>query len=151
MIRMSPKITATLPNKRTMNKVKNTCNRLAALQIRAQLPDHFEPNAQQRFRYKFRGKAYNQKKKRLFGHTTPLVFTGELKRAVLSSGRVTATAAYGRVIARGSRKSVLRKQFKEEIETLTGKQEREITRDWEKNFFELASLPEFSTTKTIRG
>jgi len=145
MIQINPVTKTNTLRVRDLQKIKNTCNRLGALQVRAQLPEHFEPSAQTRFRYKRRSKSYNKKKERLSRGQpiAPLVFTGELRRAVLSSARVTATANRGSVIARGSRTSVLRTQFKNEIEQLTFEQKRVIARDWGRNFKGISKLPEF--------
>lgn len=144
MILIQPKAVTNLLRQRDLQKIKNDVNRIGALQVRAQLPEHFEPSAQTRFRYERRSTKYNIRKERVTKRpAAPLVFTGELRRAVLSSARVTATANRGTVIARGSRTSVLRTQFKDEIERLTFEQKRVIARDWGRNFKGLTKLPEF--------
>lgn len=52
------------------------------------LPSHFEEGAQQRYGYTARKRFYRDKKRRLFGHGRPLVFTGTLRRQVLRSSRI---------------------------------------------------------------
>ncbi len=143
MLTVTPKIKGQVLTKRGVTEVTRVCNRLGAFEVRDQLDEHFDPNAQQRFKYKRRTQKYEQKKQRLFGHTTPLVYTGELERAVLSSAKVTATSKRGSVIARGSRSSNLRQQYRDEIEVITKTQERGITRNYSTNFEELAKLSKY--------
>jgi len=143
MLKVTTKVTGSILTKRGVTEVTRVCNRLGALEVRDQFPDHFAPNAQQRFKYKRRTKKYEKRKQRLFGHTTPLVYTGDLERAVLSSAKVTATSKRGTVQARGSRSSNLRQQYKDEVETITKKQDRELSNNWGDNFEELAQLSQY--------
>ena len=143
MIRFSAKVEGETLTKRGVSEVKRVCNRLAGLEVREQLDDHFAQNAQQRFKYKRRSRAYNQRKQRLFGHTRPLVFSGDLERAILSSAKVTATSKGSKVKARGSRSSNLRGQLKDELEIVTKKKREEIRRNYESNFVELAKRSEY--------
>lgn len=53
------------------------------------LPRHFEESAEQRYGYAKRGAGHNKKKMKRFGHTTPLVYTGQMKREALRSARIT--------------------------------------------------------------
>lgn len=45
-------------------------------------PKHFRPGAAKKYGYKRRSKAYQKRKRRVMGHGTPLVWTGESKRWV---------------------------------------------------------------------
>ena len=128
---------------RGVSRITRTCNRTAGDEIREQLPEHFEENAQQKFKYRRRSRIYNERKRRLFGHTRPLVFRGNLRRAVLTSARVTATQHRARVPARGSRQSNLTKQHRDEIEIVTKRKERQISRNWRDNFVSLADQSQF--------
>ncbi len=143
MLKVTTKVTGSILTKRGVTEVTRVCNRLGALEVREQLDEHFDPNSQQRFKYRRRTRKYEERKQRLFGHTTPLVYSGELRRAVLSSAKVTATSKRGSVIARGSRSSNLRQQYRDEIEIITKKQERDLTRNYGKNFEELASQSQY--------
>lgn len=150
MIPLIVKVTATLPRKRDLNRIRNVCNRAAGIEVRDLLPLHFEAGAQQRFRYQFRSKQYNRRKQRIFGHQKPLVFTGRMRQSVLRTARVTATSKGAKVQAntgtRGFRSAEWRRQRKLELEAVTKQQQRTISDNYSKRFTELAQLPEFQTT-----
>lgn len=71
------------------------------------LPLHFHPSAKFRYRgadtYLPRSAQYEKRKRRLFGHNLPLVFSGDLKKSILSEQRVSATSKKATVTLRGTR------------------------------------------------
>lgn len=71
------------------------------------LPLHFDPSAHFRYRgpdtYRPRSRKYNKRKRALFGHTIPLVFSGTMKRVVLQEQRVSGTSKRATVNLKGTR------------------------------------------------
>ena len=71
------------------------------------LPNHFDASAHFRYRgpdtYRPRSKKYNKRKRALFGHSIPLVFSGDLKRVVLQEQRVSGTSKRATVNLKGTR------------------------------------------------
>lgn len=71
------------------------------------LPLHFDQSAFFRYRgpetYRPRAASYNKRKRTLFGHNAPLVFSGTLKRMVSRERRVTGTSKRATVNLRGPR------------------------------------------------
>jgi len=65
------------------------------------MPSHFQTGAQQRYGYRARTKAYLRRKRRLKGHTRPLVYSGRTERVAKRSIRVSGTSkrATGRINA----------------------------------------------------
>lgn len=59
---------------------------------RHRLPVHFTHRAKAMYGYREREGGHEDRKKRRFGHTLPLVFTGASKAAMLSQVRVTSSA-----------------------------------------------------------
>jgi len=55
------------------------------------LPKHFRPGAERVYHYAKRSKSHQRRKENRFGHRTPLVFTGALKRQVAAGILLRAT------------------------------------------------------------
>ena len=60
--------------------------------IRHILPKHFTAEGAREYHYRRRSPEYEARKQEEQGHRTPLVFTGQLKRQVLSSSTVEVSA-----------------------------------------------------------
>ena len=67
------------------------------------LPGHFTEKAKAKYKYRKRGKVHTDRKRRLYGHEKPLVFSGEMQRDVTRMARITSTARGARVAMSGPR------------------------------------------------
>lgn len=86
---------------RNHRKYMNTAHREAAdLHHRKFMKRHFDYSAYRLYGYQSRGKKYNERKKRLFGHTLPNVFTGKSRREITTQRQITATPSGARLIMR---------------------------------------------------
>jgi hypothetical protein len=100
------------------------------------LPRHFTHGAAQRYGYQTRTKAYNIRKRRIFGHTRELVFTGQ-GRALTRIKRITSTSKGCRVRMQGARVFNFRRRredgklspdMKSELRTITTSEQRRLVR-----------------------
>jgi hypothetical protein len=55
------------------------------------LPGHFTESGRRKYRYRARSRKYRARKRKRFGHDTPLVFTGDLKRQAMRRVRPSGT------------------------------------------------------------
>jgi hypothetical protein len=144
MIAFSSTIETELLTKRGISQISRQANRLEMVSHKVnRLPLHFQNVPESRpggaWGYKARSRKYQIRKARKHGHQKPLVFSGELEQAVLRSAKVTATATRGRISARGSRKSNLTTQFRDEIEAISSREEQRAAENWGTTFTTLAS------------
>ncbi len=75
------------------------------------------------------------------GHQIPLVFTGKLKRTIISNARVTATKDRGRLQARGY--FPMTAQRRAEIEVVSNREEQLLAQEYEKDYEQMANQPRF--------
>lgn len=164
MIVFSSTIETEMLTKRGVSQISRQANRLEMVSHKVnRLPLHFQNVPEARpggaWGYKARSRKYQIRKARKHGHQRPLVFSGELEQAVLRSAKVTATTTRARIIARGSRKSNLTTQFREEIEAISSAEEQQAAENWGETFRTLAAKPQFkkkikkrdSSGKFIKG
>lgn len=72
--------------------VKAELQRIVLFWWKKFLPKHFSTRAQYYYRYRHRTKLYNTKKMSKKGHKIPLVFTGNLKRMVTQSVKISGSS-----------------------------------------------------------
>ncbi|MEP3480766.1 MAG: hypothetical protein ABJZ55_16070 [Fuerstiella sp.] len=154
MIPVGITVETELLTKRGLGVIKKLANKERAhAHIAENLPRRFENNADTRpggeLGYARRTRSYMIRKARLFGHQRPLVLTGDLSTSVLSSARVTATQKRAKVIARGSRTSVLRQQFKSEIEAITEQEQEGHREAWVETFGLLAQSQKYQKKQKV--
>lgn len=65
------------------------------------LPRHFQENAYQIYRYKLRTKSYEKRKRRKRGHNRPLVWKGDLMKAVTQSAAFHVTKSSVKIVMSG--------------------------------------------------
>lgn len=86
---------------RNHRRYLNRAHRKAAeLHHRRHMREHFQPGAIAKYGYAPRSAAYQRRKKRLYGHNLPLVYTGNTRRTILSQRTIVATARYARLTMR---------------------------------------------------
>lgn len=87
--------------------IKIALNETGQLWHQKFLPLHFMSSANYRYRtadtYQPRSRDYMKRKRLAFGHSLPLVFTGELRRGMLRERRVTGSAKRAVVTLKGTR------------------------------------------------
>lgn len=129
-------------------RISSLVNRQAAFtHERENLPRRFQRNSDTApggpLGYKARSTKHKNQKAQKFGHQKPLVFTGELENAILSSATVTATSTGSKLTARGSNASPLFPQYKKEIEAITKKETGDLSAQYVDTFALLASQPKY--------
>lgn len=67
------------------------------------LPGHFKRENMSKYKMKERSESHNRRKRKLYGHSDPLVFTGDMKREVSRQIKVTSTSKGARGVLRGPR------------------------------------------------
>jgi len=150
MISFSTEITSYRLTSRGLRKITRLANRLTMLRHRNEvLPRHFEINPETRFGggygYTKRGRGYMLRKSRVHGHQRPLTFSGTMRRDVLRSARVTATATRGRVIASG-----VWSQLVPELEAITDDEKKEAAMYWQDTVADLMARPEYKKKNRVR-
>lgn len=67
-------------------------------------PRRFQQGAAERYKFTRRTEAYRKRKRRKFGHTKPLVYTGRMERELKRSYRIMVNSSNrGRIIMQGPR------------------------------------------------
>ncbi len=148
MINIKAQIETSLLTTQAANQVLKVVNSLVMQEQRALLPGHFDPSAVTKYGYRKRSKAYQIRKARKYRHQKPLVWSGELQRAVLSSAKVTSTSKQGTLTARGSRKSNLSPSHRRELEAFTADEERQRGQSFVDYFTKLATDPSLKRKRT---
>jgi len=96
---------------------------------------HFTARGAAQYKYRRRSKKYTAKKQRIFGHTLPLVFTGQSRiLASIRDIRGTAKGARAVIHARGLNRrprNAPGKSMREEMTTVSRSEERSIFRRME--------------------
>jgi hypothetical protein len=72
---------------------------------RRHLGKHFTAAGAAEYGYATRSKKYTEQKRRKFGHTLPLVYSGQLRANVLSMPEIRATSKGVKVVLRNSQKA----------------------------------------------
>lgn len=100
--RISYELNADLFTARGHNEAMREVNReVLERQRDKNLPKHFKGGATERYGYRKRTLAYVNRKRKKYGHSIPLVWTGGTRDAVLSGVKITATRNGGRLKTRG--------------------------------------------------
>jgi hypothetical protein len=125
-----------------IKQIQRIANRLSALQFRDNLKYRFEGRSRG-LKFARRSNKYNEGKRKKTGQAIPLVYTGEMRKNVLTKARVTATAKQGRMIsttgARGFRSSEWRSMVRKELEQITQPEINAIQKQQEKTLATLAN------------
>lgn len=150
---MVAQIESSMLTARGLNQIQNVANRLSAIEFRDNLKYRFE-GRKRGLKFRRRNNTWNQRKKRIVGHITPLVLTGSMRKNVLTRARVTATSKQGRLISttgvRGFRSSEWRSQVSQELEQVTPAEERSVAKLQQKTLVTLASDSRYHK-KTRKG
>lgn len=129
--------------------MKNLNRDLAFWHHKKNIPKHFSGGPETvpgggGYRYRRRTAKYNEAKQKKWGHQTPLVWSGGLKRRTLSNAQRTirATQFKWTLIVRGKpANSFLRK----EIEAVSNKEQRELVTRLKKRYPKAARLRKYQT------
>ena len=156
MIVLDAQIDTDLLTVRGIKQISNTVNRTIMLEHKDKvLPEHFKNVPQTRsggvYKYEKRDKQYMISKARRFGHQLPLVKEGNLRKAVLASARVTATATGATLHARGSNLSPLSDKHRDEIEIVSEAERSHMAEEWGRLFVILAQFPQFRRKERKRN
>lgn len=103
-----------------------------------------------KFRFRRRTQAYNEKKQKKWGHQKPLVWSGELRDNVFRTARVVATSRRAELKASGSRKSRLSAEMRAEIEFIPASEESQIRKTMEETISFLAKDPRLQRQRKTR-
>jgi hypothetical protein len=131
MFVMEANIQSSLFNAKGLLIANREALRLSLLEHRVKrLPERFKGGSGTapggKFQFKRRSSRYNKRKQRIWGHSTPLVYSGELRDTVFRTARVVATSKRGELRASGSRKSRLSAEMRREIEFIPPSEETEF-------------------------
>jgi len=156
MIHFAPGVDASTLTPRGLRQIMRVCNRIVMIEHRNDVvPQHFENVPETRsggaWRYAKRDAKYQRMKARRYKHQKPNVKTGELRKAVLGSARVTATADRARLIARGSRSSQLTTERRAEIEAVSSTEEASKRERWQELFNSFKDQPQYQKRIRKRG
>lgn len=88
------------------------------------LPRHFQGGATSRYGYRQRTARYTQRKRRKYGHSIPLVYTGGTRDAIRQNTKITATRNGGRLKSRG--RFPMKEAMRSEIEIITRDERDEL-------------------------
>lgn len=162
-LQLSVSMESDLVSPRELNGIRNRVNRNAgAYIVKNPLRTRFTkrlyselPGVAQR-----RSKKYEAMKRRRYGHDTPNVLTGKLKKDMPATAKITATSNGGKVKLRaywagqatkGPNGRVKRQGMKEsqrqEFETLSNREKQELATSMEKDFTKQAFFPAFRRPK----
>jgi len=138
-----------LVTERTHKRILRQVNReIGVLHRNKTLKKHFENNPDTRsggaYGYEARTKKYQIRKARKKGHQRPLVFSGEMRRTVLGTSRVTATKDHWRVYARTGKtlNPELRRQITDELEAVSEREIDQYISLMQRRYTMLANRPE---------
>jgi len=113
--------------KSDLNRLKKEAYmRVGKIWLKKMLPAHFRAGAASKYGYEPRSLRHNRRKRAIFHHTQPLVFTGALKREVLSPAghSVSATSKGARVRLHHH---VVHRKVHEELIAVTEPERRELS------------------------
>ena len=135
MIGLSIDLTTDQVPVRKLNRIRRETNRAAGEFIAGKLlPQKFTRSAYYEGTADRRSRKYAERKSRKVGHDIPLVYSGRMKRAVLSSARsrITATADGGKV--RPKNYFPMPDYMRNELERLSPRQVRRLAKLMEEKF-----------------
>lgn len=148
MLRIGGTITSEVLTKRGIGQIQRIANRTAMVEHKLQnLELRFETNSLTRpggpLSFKGRSSKYTKRKRNRYGHEKPNVMSGALRRAVLTTARVTATQKRGRIIAKGSSDHRLWSDRRDEIEAIAKTEETQLRKTWLETVETLAADPRY--------
>ena len=114
------------------------------------LPMHFQAGATTRYGYEKRSAKYTARKRKKYGHSIPLVYTGRLRDTIRENMKPpTATQYKGSIKSRGyfPMKAVLRS----EIERVMPFENAELAAWALKQYTRMAKDPKYARKRTRRG
>lgn len=172
MIAISFEVTSDLVSKRAFGQIMREVNR-GILQRWADvyLPRHFEGGATQRYGYRVRTAKYTARKRRHFGHSIPLVYTGKLKETIQKNITIRGTQYRATLKSRGQFGSFVPKfqgtskkttttnnrprvstiqQTRGEMERILPQEREELLKWGERRFYELAKSDKYRRKRKQR-
>lgn len=104
-------------------------------------------------RYKKRTEKYLEAKQRKFGHTRPLEWSGETRRAV-KTARITSTSSRGKAAYAGARKLNFRSgpnapNMAKEFRHLTSADKKYLAKDYDANLNRELNADQTTSTRTL--
>lgn len=133
--RISYEVNADLFTARGHNEAMREVNReVLERQRDRNLHKHFQGGATERYGYRKRTAAYIRRKRKKYGHSIPLVWTGGTRDSIRQNVKITATKNGGRLKSKG--RMPMSAEMKSEIER--------ITKD------EMSDLLEFATNRYVQ-
>ena len=155
MFRLGGTITSELLTARGISQIQRIANRVTMVEHKTvNLRRRFENNELTRpggpLGYAKRTARYQKRKARTKHHQKPNVFSGELRAAVLSSARVTATQTRARLIARGTSAHRLWNDRREEIEAVAPAEETKLQETWLETITQLASQRQYMKKSRVK-
>jgi hypothetical protein len=167
MFVLSGTLDSDLVTPRRLNTIRRDTMRFVATDqvIEKFLPTRFSDRIQYEIPHVFRkrGKKYNRRKLRQYGHTIPNVLTGRLKKDMPKTARITATATGGKIHLRaywagkakkkssGFAKQGMTEQQRAELETLSKRESGRMAKAAERRFVSEISKPENRRKRRVRG
>lgn len=152
VVQLSFKIERTHLSKRNHRRAMNQANREAMEWLfRRIIPRKFTPRAQREFPGYFRSRSarHQLRKQRRFGHNLPLVYAGILRSNVLGRSKVRATYKAASLTMRFGH--TVREEQKREVEAISDRHRREMTRRVAKRYTQLSTSRRFLSRKTTRS
>lgn len=155
MFVMEAQIESSLFNAKGLLIANREALRLSLLEHRVKrLPERFKGGTGTKpggkFQFRRRSSRYNKRKQRLWGHSIPLVFSGDLRDSVLRSARVVATSRRGELRASGSRKSRLSAEMRREIEFVPASEESQFRQTIQDTLVFLSKDPRLQRKRKTR-
>lgn len=148
--RLSYELNADLFTARGHNEAMREVNReVLVKQWVTNLPKHFKGGASERYGYRRRSAKYVERKRKKYGHSIPLVWTGGTRDAVLANVKITATRNGGRLKTRG--RMPMSAEMRGEIERITPDEIRELTDFAGRIYLQKARSPRFRRLRKKKG
>lgn len=140
--RIHYEIKAELVTARGHNEIMRECNRgLLERHRDRNLPRHFEGGATSRYGYAKRSAKYTARKRKKYGHSIPMVFSGRLRAEIRQNVKITATRNGGRLKSRGY--FPMRAEFRAEIERIAPEEQNDLMEWAGKKYLNLALSKRF--------
>lgn len=150
MFQISYTLDASLVTKRAHGQIMREVNRAVLERWRDRyLPRHFQGGASSRYGYEPRTARYTARKRKKYGHSLPLVYTGRLRDEIKQRVKITATQHRGNLKSRGyfPMKQVLRSEI-ERVMLFENEELAQFARDL---YVRLAKRPEYKRQRTRRS
>lgn len=132
------------------NKLMNILMRDGAQAYRDKiLPLHFETEAERRYHYKPRTRAYNEMKLKRVGYIKPLVFSGRMREMVLRESKVTATKDRSRIYIKNY--FPMKDEIRAELEVILESERADFVRELKKQYQARIGDPAYARKRRQKG